>query len=188
MFRLFTLTVALALSTSSFCEETGAAHGISDQDRAIVAIVLQDFVRWDDATFGRLKGVLAIKQRTISRRDETVEGIRALAPNIRSKISDSIARAHLSRNTISVNTAEVVRDSAWVKLMPENQQNAFPFTLPPNVKAEGSFTLPGIGNNGTRAIIQIHHSWSIHGAIVTYVLSKKNGTWQVIARDQAVFL
>ena len=188
MLRLVTLAFFLSLSALVFSQDAKIEHRISDEDRAIVAIALQDFYRWDGATFGHLKGALAVKSETIATPDATIEELKSLAPNIREKITDAMAKAHMERNAVAVRSDELLKDSAWAKLLPADQQNASPFDLRPNAKAVGSFTLPGISNTGTEAVIQIHHSWSIHGAVVTYVLAKANGTWRIVARDQTVFL
>lgn len=187
MFRLAPWIVALSISALAFGDEAKLAR-VSDDDRAIVTIALQDFFHWDEATFGHLQGALAVKAKTQSSSGGTVEELRDLAPNIRARISDEVAKAYLERNKVAVRSADLVKDSPWVRLLPANKQNATAFDLRPNAKAVGSFTLPGIDVTGTEALIQIHHSWSIHGAIVTYVLAKQDGTWRIVARDQTVFL
>ena len=158
-----------------------------EEDRAIVAVALHDFASWKEATFGELEGVLLLDPT--SQADHlSVADVRSLSRNISNQIGNDLVEAFLKRNQSAVSVAPLVSGSAWARLRAPSEEDTYPPNLPKGAKATGSLTLPGISADGARALVMIRHSWSIHSAVVTYVLSKQSGVWRVTARDQAVFL
>lgn len=82
----------------------------------------------------------------------------------------------------------LIKGLQHVRLREDPIRHLDPWELPKGVKAVGSIGFPGYDSTGLRAFLQISHSWSIHGAVVTYVLFKQGGTWRIVARDQVVFV
>jgi hypothetical protein len=161
-----------------------------EDESQVVSVALQDFAGWKEATFGDLSGILVVDANSQAEPKLDLEGMRSLAPNVPSYVDAELVDAFLRRNRTSVPVAALIAGSPWVRVgEASTRQELFPDNLPKGAKALGSLTLPGFSADGLRALLLIHHSWSIHGATVTYVLSRtKGGAWRVIARDQAVFL
>jgi hypothetical protein len=158
-------------------------------DRQVVSVALQDFAAWKEATFGELSGVLEVDADSTAEPKLSPEDMASLAPNIASHLDAELIAAFIRRNKSAAPVAELIAGSPFARIRdPQASEDLFP-NLPKGAKAVGSLTLPGFSADGLRALLQLHHSWSIHGATVTYVLSRgKDGAWHVVARDQAVFL
>jgi hypothetical protein len=160
-----------------------------DDDKLVVSAALQDFSSWTEATFGELSGVLEVDADSKAEPKLSAQDVKDLAPNIASHLDAELVDAFIRRNRSAIPVTALIAGSAFARIRaPQNSDDPFP-NLPKGAKAVGSLTLPGFSADGLRALLQLHHSWSIHGATVTYVLSRdKGGAWHVIARDQAVFL
>lgn len=157
------------------------------RDRAVVLAALEDFAKWDKATFGPDRGVLAIDTSARIELDPNTETIRAVAPKIRQRLIDELVKSLLARNRDTKPTFALVEKSPWAKPKPDGLDIHTRPELPNGIKAIGSFTFPGYSKDGALALLQVHHSWSMHGAIVTYVLARKESRWIVVARDQMVY-
>jgi hypothetical protein len=183
--RRILFLVAVAVLVLS--RDVTLAAAAPDDDRAIVGVVLRDFGGWKEATFGELEGVLLLDP--VSRADHlSVGDVRSLARNISDQISNDLIEAFIERNRSAISIASLVSGSSWARLREPTKEDTYPPNLPKDAKAIGSLTLPGISGDGDRALVMIRHSWSIHSAVVTYVLAKQSGAWRITARDQAVFL
>jgi len=185
--RFRTVLLPILLVASAICRGEAPNAATSADDRAIMEVALKNFANWKKATFGEQSGVLAIAPASLAQPELKVERVKSLAPEIRVHVTDELAAAFVQRNTAGLPITSVVAGSPWVKVRPTDS-NADPRDLPPGVKATGYITWPGISSDGASAIVQFHHTWSVHGAIVTYFLVKEGGTWHVVARDQTVFL
>jgi hypothetical protein len=180
------LTLAAA---SIACGETRADPvDTVDDDRAIVETILHDFANWRDVTFERHHGVLDLN--TMSRADPNAspDTVRSWSMHISNQIGDDLIDAFIDRNHSATSITPLVSKSRWARLHGARPHDPDPWDLPKGIRAIGSLTLPGISADGTRALIQIHHSWSIHEAVVTHLLSKQRGVWHITARDQIVFV
>jgi hypothetical protein len=186
MRNLFILSFTVLVASTALGDSDDAKTG-PVRDRAVVLAALEDFANWDKATFGPNRGVLAIDSSAGIALEATAETIRAVAPKIREKLSDELVASFLARNREGVPSFQLVDQSAWAKPKPDGLDILTRPELPEGIKAVGSFTFPGFSGDGTRALLQIHHSWSMHGAIVTYVLARKDAKWRVVARDQMVY-
>lgn len=160
----------------------------AEEDRAIIAVVLQDFANWKDVTFGDLEGVLELDPLSGADPDASADSIRSWSNKISKQVGDDLIEAFIERNRSAVPIAPLISGSPWARLRQPRPKHAYPWDLPKGAKATGSLTLPGISADGARALILIRHSWSIHGAVVTCLLSKERGVWHIAAKDQAVFL
>lgn len=156
-------------------------------DSAIAEVVLKDFAEWKEATFGEQTGVLAVAPTSMAQPQLTPERVVDLAPNIRGQVTQELAAAFVERNKVAAPVAPLLAGTRWAEVRPIDT-TADPRDLPPGIKASGHIALPGINADDTAALVQISHTWSMHGAVVTYVLSKEQGAWRIVARDQAVFL
>jgi hypothetical protein len=181
---IFALAALIPFPSVSGSDETSAN---SARDRAVVLAALEDFAKWDGATFGPNRGVLAIDASARITLDSTIETVRAMAPKIRGTLSEELVSAFLQRNRKSSPSFELVDGSPWAKPKPPELDISMRPELPVGIKAVGSFTFPGFSKDGSLALLQIHHSWSMHGAIVTYVLARDPSTWRILARDQVVY-
>jgi hypothetical protein len=191
MMRRRTLLVAIAISAVvliSCGKERKLQPTGPEADRAIIAVVLEDFGKWKEATFGELEGVLELRPDSDANPDATPQEIKSLAAEIPGHLDDDVVEAFIERNKSAVPVTPLFSGSQWARPQQPSSDDSVMFGPPDGAKAVGSLTMPGISADGSRALVQIHHSWSMHGAVVTYVLSNKTGTWQVEARDQAVFL
>lgn len=189
--RYLFFLLALSATLLASCvrdHESSARSASSEADAAVIAAALEDFANWKDVTFGELEGVLELESSSSADPHATVGDIKALAPEISGQLDDEIVSAFIVRNRSPLSMASLFSGSRWARPQPPGSKNIYRFGPPDGAKAVGSLTLPGYSADGSKALIQIHHSWSIHGAVVTYVLSKNDGTWRVVARDQAVFL
>ena len=170
-----------------------AACGLADQpprpdladDRAVVAAALADFVAWKDVTYGKHEGILSVDPVSAAWPEATAQIIREQASELEDPLENGLVEAFVERNRIAAPITPLLPDPAWAHA--PNAASTWP-RIPEGAKATGSLTLPGYSADGSRALLQIHHSWSIHGAIVTYVLTKKDGAWTVTGRAQIVFL
>ncbi len=178
--------MALALVTCAKARE--AVDHRTSEDKAVIAVVLKDFAHWKEATFGNLEGFLELDPLSDARSDATARDVKSLLPEIAEKISDDLVAAYIERNKVAVPVTALIADSPWARIRKPASKDAAPWNLPAGAKATGSLSLPGYSADGSKALILINHSWSIHGAIVTYVLSKQGDRWDIVARDQAVFL
>jgi len=190
------LLVVFALAALASCadsrDEGRSAELDADQlaadDRAVLEVALADFGAWKEATFGIQDGVLALGTRSTNLIYHTLPDTRQLIEPITAAVSDELIDAFLKRNAVQSDVASLVASSPWIRIYPPIDNSEF-WPIPPDgAKAVGSIALPGFSADHTRALVQINHSWSIHGAIVTYVLSKQDGTWTIQAKDQQVFL
>jgi hypothetical protein len=182
-------SVPLVIATLTLVLSGGCTPATTDSenDKAIIAVALQDFANWKDVTFGNLEGVLEldpVSDTSLASRD----AIRSWSAHISNQVGDDLIDALIRRNKTPVSIGPLISDSRWARLRDWKKEDAYVRNLPKDAKAVGSLTLPGISADGLRALVLIHHSWSIHGAVVTYVLSKQSGAWIVTAKDQAIFL
>lgn len=161
---------------------------LPNNDALVVAVVLQDFGNWKEATFGELEGVLALDAQSHKLPYSDVAGVLAVAKSAAAHIDEALAQAYVTRNQAPVPIDSLVSRSRWARIRPPPPTDRPDWDLPNWAKATGSLGLPGYSTDGQRAMLQLHHSWSMHGAIVTYVLALKEGQWVVVVRDQAVFL
>lgn len=182
------MLLALTLVSIAKADSPVQAQVITDQDRVVLAAALKDFSKWKKATFGRFDGVLAAESQSRRLLDETVEDVMSLASNIRSKIAPALALSFVDRNKVGTDVATLVAGSKWAKPYVRPEGDPPRWQEPPSgSKAFGQLTLPGYSPDGSEAMVQLHHSWSVHSAVVTYVLAKKGNAWRVVARDQAVY-
>jgi hypothetical protein len=187
--RYLFFSVAISVLALIGCNAGHGENKVSgNEDRAVILVALQNFSEWDEATFGELKGVLSVSPETSAPKDLSVESVRREAPRIADAFEDGLAAAFVARNRTAVSAAPLTDDSTWAQALPEDWEPNTGNLPPKGAKATGSITLPGFSDDRTRALLQVQHSWSIHGATVTYVLEKKGGHWQVAARDQEVYL
>jgi hypothetical protein len=135
-------------------------------DRAIVAVVLKDFANWKDATFGQLEGVLELDRNSKVNSDEAPEQVKSLAPEISNELDKDLVAAFVQRNRSAVPVASLVSGSPSARQRQPGLRDLDLPELPKGAKATGSMTLSRFSEDGSRAFIQIHHSWSIHGAVV----------------------
>jgi hypothetical protein len=157
------------------------------EDRLVLAAAIADFGSWKEVTFGNLEGYLALEVESYSAEDLKADDVLGLAPNIRASIAPALAAAYAIRNRSKVNVRRLFEGLPGARVYDPSKQE-YPWQRPKGSKAVGSVGLPGYSANGSQAILQIQHSWSIHSAVVTYVLERTEGTWHVVARDQSVFL
>jgi hypothetical protein len=186
---LILLAVASCVDSRNV-DQTSTPHPdqTATDDRAVLEVVLGDFANWNDATFGNQAGVLALNPLSADLNYRTVPDTRRLVSRISDLVSDDLIVALLERNLVQTDLTSLVAGSKWVRIYtPPRDFDIFP-ALPDGAKALGSVSLPGFSPDGTSALVQINHSWSIHGAVVTYVLSKHGGNWEIRGRDQTVFL
>jgi hypothetical protein len=181
-----TALLSAALVALVACGNGASKSSIPADDSAIAEVVLKDFAEWKEATFGEQPGVLAVAPATMAQPDLTAEQVVDLAPNIRAKVTHELAAAFVERNRVATPVSSFLGGTRWAEVRPIDT-TADPRDLPPGIKASGHIALPGINPDDTSALVQISHTWSIHGAVVTYVLSKEQGEWRIVARDQAVF-
>ena len=149
---------------------------------------MEDFANWKQATFGELEGVLELEPDSEANPNATAQEVRSLAPEIQNHLDNDVVDAFIERNRSAAPVASLFSGSRWARLRRPTPNHSYTFGPPDGAKAIGRLALPGFNADGSRALVQIHHSWSIHGAVVTYVLSREQGKWKVVAQDQAVFL
>jgi hypothetical protein len=182
----FIATAILALvATQSVLARTLSS---ADDDRAVWAAALQAFWKWDDVTFGKLKGVLAVEPNSYAYPNLTAKSVRDMAPQIQKNVSDQLCNAYAARNHTSVPIYTLIKGMTGFQKYDPSQDPHIPSLRPIGAKAIGSVGLPAYSTDGKTALLEIEHSWSIHGAVVTFVLKKERGIWRVVARDQRVFL
>jgi hypothetical protein len=185
-FKLRLTFVAAIVVFLASCEARNRTPAPSaETDRAVIAAVLADFSHWENAVFGRLEGVILVDAFSPANPQATPDGIRSVAPNITAQMTDDLVESFVDRNRSAVPIAPLLKRSEWARIRESPEPT---WEMPKGVKATGSISLPGYSADESRALVQLHHSWSIHGAVVTYVLLKKNGAWRVVSRDQVVFL
>jgi hypothetical protein len=171
------------------CENHSTPIPVTPKDDGqVISVAVQDFANWKGATFGDREGILEVDAETKADPNGTANAVKSWAHNIAGRIDNDLIDAFVRRNRSGQPVAALITGSAWVRIREPGSQNDFPWDLPKGAKAVGTLTLPGFSSDGSRALLLIHHTWSIHGAIVTYVLSKQGGVWHVVARDQVVFL
>jgi hypothetical protein len=187
MKRLRMALIASVLFGHGGWAATPAAPRGETEERAILAVVLENFTKWDKATFGEQTGVLEVASSTRAQPELNSGRVIYLARNIRAQVTEELAVAFVRRNRTAAPVAALTIDSRWVKVRDTKDPFAELRDLPAGVKAVGYLTVPGIASSGDAALVQLNHSWSIHGAIVTYVLAKTGDGWKVVARDQMVF-
>jgi len=187
--RLATTTLlALTLAFAAQADGPAQSQPSTDEDRVVLAAALEDFAKWKKATFGKFNGVLAVEPQSRRLPDATVESVMSLASNIRSKIEPALALSFVDRNRIGTDVASLIAGSRWAQPYVRPEGDPPRWQEPPaGAKAFGQLTLPGYSTNGSEAIVQLHHSWSVHSAVVTYLLVRKGAGWRVVARDQAVY-
>jgi hypothetical protein len=185
--RQRTAILSIVLVALAACDSGESKSSLIADDSAIADVVLKDFAEWKEATFGEQPGVLAVAPTSMAQPDLTPEQVVNLAPNIRGQVTPELAAAFVEKNKVATPVASLLAGTRWAEVR-TIEAAADRRDLPPGIKAIGHFALPGINAAGTSALIQISHTWSIHGALVTYVLTKEQGTWRIAARDQTVFL
>lgn len=191
--RFLVATVAIVAASCSEPHElvqSPSTDGPSQatDDQAVVSVVPHDFAEWKEVTFGNRDGMLALDPFSTELSSQTLLDIRKLIRPISGEVSDKLIAAFLERNKSMATIAPLVVGSPWARIETSARDDE-PFPkLPDWAKATGSLTMPGFNANRTQALIQISHSWSIHGAVITYVLSNRDGKWRIDAKDQAVFL
>jgi len=196
MTRRTGLLLALAFAAASSCagpRDEGEKPGLNGDepvadDRVVFEVVLKDFAAWKEATFGVQEGFLALDPLSTELVYRTSADTRQSIAPITNVVNDDLVEAFLERNKVQTDVTSLVARSPWVRIFTPPDESSF-LEVPPNgAKALGSISMPGFNPGRTRAMVQISHSWSIHSAVVTYVLSKEDGTWKIQARDQQVFL
>ena len=189
MTKLHGLLVAfLAVALISCGESPQVPETPPTDDTAIVEVVLRDFANWEDVTFGNLKGVLALDPVSADMSEATFEGTQSQASNISDHLSKDLIEAFLKRNRSTTSIASLVEGSQWARIYQLPPESSYMAPPPQWAKATGALTLPGYSRDRSRAFLKLHHSWSIHLAVVTYVLEMRDGTWRIVAKDQAVYL
>jgi hypothetical protein len=170
----------------AFCasHEQGAVPDIAT-DRAVIAAALADFVQNNSRLLGRTPGTILLDPMSQANPETTAEDVRAYAPEITVALSADLVDSFVERNRSPASIAPMISGSEWASLRGGEKPT---WDLSPGVKISGALTLPGYSADGSRALLQFLHSWSIHTAIETYVLHRKNGVWTVEAKDQLVFL
>ena len=186
--NLLITSVISALSIAGCNGGRDTRESLSNEDRAVILVALEDFAVWDQATFGNLKGVLSVASQTAAPKDLSVESVRREASRIDDAFDDGLAAAFVARNQSAVSSTPLIVNSSWAQKLPENWEYNSGRLPPVGAKATGWITLPGFNNDRTRALLQVRHSWSIHGATITYVLERTDGHWRVAARDQEIYL
>lgn len=159
-----------------------------EDDKQVISVALRDFANWKGATFGNLEGVLELDPQSNTDLSGSADAVRSWARNVSSQVNDELIGAFIRRNQSAVPIAGLIAGCPWARIREAPSKDELPWNLPKGAKAMGSLTVPGFSSDRHRALLLIKHSWSIHGAIVTYVLSRQSGAWKVVARDQAVFL
>ena len=196
MARCTGLLLALAFAAVGGCadpRDEGKKPGphfddLVADDRAVFEVVLEDFAAWKDATFGVQEGVLALDPLSAELVYRNLADTRQSIAPITNVVSDELIEAFLKRNKSRIDVTSLVARLPSVRSFTRPDKSGFFEVAPDGAKAIGSISMPGFDPGRTRAMVQINHSWSIHGAVVTYVLSKQDGTWKIQARDQQVFL
>ena len=178
----------LAIALSACERDVASPVSGPETDRAIVAAALKDFVNWKEATFGELEGVIELEQNSMANAEATPQTIRSLAHEASAKLSDDVIASFIERNKSPTVVTPLFSETPWARPKQPSSEDVYDWELPKGAKAKGSLTLPGLSADRKHALIQIHHSWSMHSAIVTYALSFENSGWQISARGQAVFL
>jgi len=164
-----------------------APQTISAVDKAVMAAALENFSQWKSATYGMQEGVFEVEPDSQIVRHQEMDSIKSFADIIKNYLSDDMVDSFMKRNNYATPIAALIAESPSVRL--QQAPHASPADrLLDGVRATGSLALPGFSANGARAFVEIHHSWSTHGAITMFVLSLDHGNWKVIARDQMVFL
>jgi hypothetical protein len=180
--------IALVVSAGLVACDSGASeNALPVDDSTIADAVLKDFAEWKEVTFGEQSGVLAVAPVTMSQPELTSEQVVDLAPNIRGDVTPELAASFIERNKMATSVTPLLAATRWAQIRPIDT-TADPRDLPPGIKASGQISLPGFSADRKSALIQISHTWSIHGAVVTYVLAAEKGAWHIVARDQVVFL
>jgi hypothetical protein len=157
-------------------------------DQIVVALVLDDFAHWKEATFGDLDGVLVVDAMSQVETDVSGWKDEGVSAAIAAQVDDALLAAFVIRNKVPGPVLGLIDGSPWARIAkPRSDDDFFP-NLPEGAKAVGSLTFPAFNKTRTKAFILIHHSWSIHGADIAYVLSKQEGQWRISGRDQRVFL
>lgn len=159
-----------------------------EDDKQVISAALRDFYNWKGATFGNLDGVIELDPRSKADLTGSADGVRSWARNISTRMDAELIGAFIRRNQSAVPIAGLIAGCPWARIREGSSTDELPWKLPKGAKAAGSLTMPGFSADGRRALLLIQHSWSIHGAVVTYVFARESGAWQVVARDQAVFL
>lgn len=181
--------VALAL-VFLLIEKNDPIEITPEMDREIATIVLADFKNWKDVTFGNFEGVLEVQELTRANPTLTQEDVMLLANEVAHHLNKEAIRSFIKRNEIAQPVDALILGVNDVLLRKQTVVDGYEYemSLPDGVKSTGSLTMPGYGEKGLFAMIQINHRWGEHGAIVTYALSKKSGKWQIIGRGQIVFI
>jgi hypothetical protein len=156
-------------------------------DKAVITAALENFSQWKSATYGIQEGVLEAAPNSLVISRQEMNGIKSFSDIIKNYLTDDIVDSFMQRNKSASPIAALISGSPSVRLQ-QSPHTTPPDWLPDGVRATGSLTLPGFNADGTRAFVEIHHSWSVHGAITMFILSLDQGQWKVIARDQMVFL
>lgn len=78
---LFVSTVAALIS----CSQDRASPANRSVDEAVIAVVLEDFANWKQATFGELEGVLELEPDSEANPNATAQEVRSLAPEIQNR-------------------------------------------------------------------------------------------------------
>jgi hypothetical protein len=189
MLRVTTIVAVCALVSSAMAGDQRQPQSSQNQDQAVIAVALENFAKWKKATFGEFKGVLAVEAKTLAKPDTSAEEVFLLAPNIRTKFELQLAAAFAERNHDATDALPLFQGSQWAQTYVRPTGDPPRWQLPPaGVKAVGQLTLPGYSPDGAKALVQLHHSWSVHSAVVTYILVKDGSGWRVAARDQSVAL
>jgi hypothetical protein len=139
---------------------TPATSPGASEERAILAVVLENFAKWDKATFGEQAGVLEVASSTRAQPELNAERVMYLARNIPAQVTAELAVAFVQRNRVAAPVAELTSGSRWVKVRDTKDPFGDLRDLPAGVKAVGYLTVPGIAPSGDAALVQLNHSWS----------------------------
>ena len=157
-------------------------------DRAVLEVALCDFAAWKGPTFGELEGVLALDPLSAEPIYRTLSDTRQIIEPISDLVSDELILAFLERNAVRSDATSLVSGTPWARIYTAGEESRLNGILLDGAKALGSISMPGFNAGRSRALVQFNHSWSIHRAVVTFALSKQDGTWKIQGRYQTVFL
>ena len=182
--ELLVLASIAALAANSVHAANDAAP--DTRDRQVLSVAVADFIGWEGATFGKLKGSFGVRVTTTADSNPSASSMRIECPRQTTGVDSPLVTAYFERNQKSVPVERLIHGLPFLELYsPPAGVQAGP-SMPTRFKAVGSVTLPGYSADGTRALLTLRHSWSVHAAVITYVLRKQGARWGVLCRNQTV--